>query len=132
MREKREWTLLFYEFPGGECPVRSFIDALKVNEQAKVLAWLNALKQEGIHLHRPFTDLLKDGIHELRIQISGNQIRALYFFCYRDFIVLTHTFVKRTTQVPDKEIVKAKKYRTDFISRYDTYEKVRRLAQDEL
>lgn len=37
----------------------------------------------------------------------------------RDFIVLTHGFVKRTGRVPQSEIDLSKKYRADFLARYD-------------
>ena len=71
------------------------------------------------HNHRPYADLLEDGIHELRVRLSGDQVRILYFFCFRDFIVLTHWFVKRTGRVPQSEIDLSKKYRADFLARYD-------------
>ena len=131
MKPQRQWTLLFYETKKGECPVEEFIDSLKEKEQAKVLAWLLALKNEGINLHRPFADLLDDGIHELRIKVTGDQVRVLYFFCYRDFIVATHVFKKTTSKVPKKEIKKAKKYREDFLKRYDS-KKIRRLNDENL
>ncbi len=130
MNEHRNWKLLFYETTKGECPVYNYIESLKEGEQTKVFAWLKALKQEGINLHRPFADLLEDGIHELRIKVTGDQVRVLYFFCYRDFIIVTNTFIKRTDRVPRKEIKKAKKYREDFLSRYNTIDKVRRLKND--
>ena len=128
MTTKRQWTLLFYETRNGICPVEEFIDSLKENEQAKVLAWLLALKNEGINLHRPFADLLDDGIHELRIKITGDQVRVLYFFCYRDFIVATHVFIKKTGKVPKREIKIAKKYREDFLKRFDS-KNIRRLKK---
>ncbi len=77
------------------------------------------METQGPNLPRPYADLLEDGIHELRLKLSGDQVRILYFFCFRDFIVLTHGFVKRTRRVPQSEIDLARKYRTDFLSRYD-------------
>jgi phage-related protein len=108
MKESRDWKLLFYESVKGECPVHDFIESLNEGEQVKVISWLKALKQEGINLHRPFADLLEDGIHELRIKITGDHVRVLYFFCHRDYIIMTHTFFKRTDKVPKKELKKAK------------------------
>lgn len=57
--------------------------------------------------------------HELRIKLSGNQVRILYFFCYRDFIILTNVFVKTSEKVPVKEINKAKLLRADFLRRFN-------------
>ncbi|MGO9372510.1 MAG: type II toxin-antitoxin system RelE/ParE family toxin [Syntrophobacteraceae bacterium] len=72
--------------------------------------------------------MLEDGVHELRVKLSGNQIRVLYFFCYRDFIVLTNVYRKNTAKVPESEIRKAKRCRADFLARFDE-EKLRELVQ---
>ena len=79
--------------------------------------WLEQLEEHGPMVPRPYADLLEDGIHELRFKLSGDQVRILYFFCYRDIIVLTHAFKKNTGKVPIAEIKKAKKYRSDFLKR---------------
>ena len=113
-----DWRVLYYETSTGRCPLREFIDSRKEREQAKILALVSYLQDRGPTLPRPYADLLDDGIHELRIRLSGNQYRVLYFFCFHNFIVLTHAFVKVTTKVPRAEIQKAKKYRSDFLSRF--------------
>jgi phage-related protein len=113
-----DWHVLYYETPEGKCPVREFIDSRKGRNQAKIFALISTLQDRGPTLPRPYADLLEDGIHELRIRLSGDQFRVLYFFCFRRFIVLTHDFVKVTAKVPNAEIQKAKKYRSDFLSRF--------------
>jgi len=113
------WHIVYYETLKGGCPVREFIDAQKERNQAKIFAWLSLLEVHGPTLPRPYADLLTDGIHELRIKLSGDQIRILYFFCFREFIVLTHPFVKQTSEVPRGEIERAKTCRADFLSRFD-------------
>jgi hypothetical protein len=71
----------------------------------------------GPTLPRPYSDLLKDGIHELRIKLSGDQVRMLYFFCFRKFIVFYVAFVKNTDRVPEKFILRVKRYRDNFLQR---------------
>ena len=115
----RKWRILYYDAENGYCPVQEFIGARTDRDQAKTLSWIAQLETEGPNLPRPYADLLEDGIHELRLKLSGDQVRILYFFCFRDFIVLTHGFVKRTRRVPESEIDLAKKYRAVFLSRYD-------------
>jgi phage-related protein len=83
------------------------------------LAWLEKLEELGPNLPRPYADILTDGIHELRIKLSGNQIRILYFFCFKNFIILTNQFIKNTDKVPKNEIKKAKLRRDDFLKRYN-------------
>jgi hypothetical protein len=53
-----DWCLLYYETPEGECPL--------------ILGLISFLQQKGPTLPRPYADLLEDGIHELRIRLSGD------------------------------------------------------------
>ena len=113
------WHIVYYESTDGQCAMREFIDARSKWNQAKLLSWIGLLAAQGPHLPRPHADLLEDGIHELRVTLSGDQVRCLYFFCYRDFLVLTHAFVKTTGQVPKAEIRKTQAMRIDFLNRFD-------------
>ena len=58
-------------------------------------------------------------MHELRVSLSGDPVRVLYFFCYRSFIVLTHAFAKRTGRVPRTQIARTVMAREDFLARHD-------------
>lgn len=114
----RKYKVIYYKAATKESYVKDFIDSLDILEKAKVMSWIQLLEEKGALLPRPYADLLEDGIHELRIKVSGSQERILYFFCYQDFIILTHNFTKNTNKVPKFEISKAKKLRDDFLSRY--------------
>ena len=115
---KAKWPVLYYETAEGERPVEKFIDSRKDRDQAKIFSWLSLLEEHGPNLPRPYTDLLTDGIHELRVKLSGDQVRILYFFCYKDYIILTHAFRKQTSAIPQGEIKKAQTCRADFLSRF--------------
>ncbi|MXY80647.1 MAG: type II toxin-antitoxin system RelE/ParE family toxin, partial [Gemmatimonadetes bacterium] len=65
-----QWKIIYYETATSECPIQEFIDSRKEREQAKILSWLSLLEEQGPQLPRPYADLLDDGIHELRIQLS--------------------------------------------------------------
>ncbi len=112
------YHIIYYEDCEGACPIYEFIEKRKSRDKAKIFSWLSLLEENGPNLHRPYSDILENGIHELRIKLSGEQIRILYYFCFKDFIVLTHSFIKKTKQVPKREINKAVKYRIDFLTRY--------------
>ena len=127
---KSTWHIVFYEAEDGECPIQEFIDSRKARDQAKIANWLSLLENQGPSLPRPYADLLTDGIHELRVKLSGDQVRALYFFCFREFIILTHTFIKHTSQVPESEIRLAQKCWRDFLSRFGE-ERLREEIDDE-
>jgi len=87
--------------------------------------------ERGPDLPRPYADLLTDGIHELRLKLSGDQVRILYFFCYKEYIILTHVFTKQTDVVPPSEIKRAQKCRDDFLSRFDE-KKIREVIHEKL
>jgi len=99
-------------------PVKEYIDNLPLRERAKVMAFIELLEDRGPSLPRPYADLLDDGIHELRIKLTGTQTRILYFFCYQDIIVLTNAFDKYTKKIPQDKIELVKESRTDFLARF--------------
>jgi phage-related protein len=113
-----EWKVIYYPEQDGSKPVMTYIENLSIREQAKTLAFIGLLEENGPDLPRPYADLLDDGIHELRIKLSGTQVRILYFFCYQNIIVLTNAFDKHTNKVPKKQIDLAKENRTDFLNRF--------------
>ena len=115
----KKWDIIYYETADGQCLIEEFINTRSINNRAKIFNWLAQLETHGPNLPRPYADLLADGIHELRIKLSGDQIRVIYFFCYRDFIILTHAFRKSTDKVPESEIRKASQCRADFMKRYN-------------
>ena len=126
-----KWKVLYYETEDIQSEIYAFIEKQKEGNQAKILNWIEKLEELGPNLPRPFADYLENDIYELRIQLSGNKIRILYFFCYKEFIVLTHQFTKKTDRVPIKEINKSGKIKEDFIKRYDE-QAVRRLSNENI
>jgi phage-related protein len=112
------WNIYYYDKINGMSPVKDYINSLPLRDRVKTLAFIGLLETKGPNLPRPYADLLKDGIHELRIKLTGTQVRILYFFCYRNIVVLTNAFEKHTDAVPESEIALAKTYRADFLARY--------------
>jgi len=122
----KKWNVTYYVDADGTKPVEEYIRKLSVNERAKTLAFVDHLEEKGPDLHRPYADLLEDGIYELRIKLTGTQVRILYFFCYKNIIVLTNIFDKHTDKVPKSEIKLVKRNRDDFLLRF-TEQDIRRL-----
>ena len=116
---QKEWKIKYYKNNEGECPIEDFIKTLSKKEQEKVKAYLEYLKQEGINIRRPQADYLRDGIYELRLKLKEKNLRTLYFFCFENYIVLTHAFFKKTKRVPTNEINRALIYKQDFLNKYN-------------
>ena len=115
---KAKWSVLYYSKKNGTMPVKEYIEKLSLRERAKTMAFIGLLEDRGPSLPRPYSDLLDDGIHELRIKLTGTQVRILYFFCYQNLIVLTNVFDKYSDEVPISKIKLAKESRIDFLNRF--------------
>ena len=53
------------------CPTQDFLEDLPVKVRAKVTKWLDLLKREGSNLPRPYADVVRGKIRELRVSFSG-------------------------------------------------------------
>lgn len=83
-------------------PVREYLQGLTEPERAKVYAYLHHLSEVGHQLKRPQGDYLggKTELYELR----PGRNRILYFFIHRNKIILLHAFLKKTQEIPEREI----------------------------
>ncbi len=114
------YNLVFYTTERGDTPVDDFLDCLDKKSRAKVAAHLSLLEEHGPHLKRPYADVVRGKIRELRIPHSSNQYRILYFFQVRNQIVLAHAFSKKTQQLKEKDIELAERRMEDWIGRFTT------------
>jgi phage-related protein len=102
----------------GGSPVDEFLDGLDKKSRAKVAAYLSLLEDEGPNLKRPYADVVRGKIRELRVHYSANQYRVLYFFHLRDQIVLVHAFSKKMQQLREKDIEIAERRMEDWMRRF--------------
>lgn len=94
----------FYQKTQGDVPVLDWLRKLAgKNRRAaeKCEAGIRRLAMMGYELRRPETDLLRDGIYELRVRVGQVHYRVLYFFHGRSVAILAHSLTK------DKAIPKA-------------------------
>lgn len=107
----------FYRTEEGEEPAYEFIMGLQPKLRAKVYGTLELLSEVGSELRAPFSKSLSEGIFELRCRFGSDTVRVLYFFHKDRVVVLTNGFMKKTQKVPVDEIVRAKRYRDDYLRR---------------
>jgi phage-related protein len=84
--------------------------------RAKIAKWLDLLRREGSGLPRPYADVVRGKIRELRVSFGGMHHRLLYFF-HGKSIIVTHGFVKKTAAVPEEELARAQRWMEDFVNR---------------
>ena len=102
------YGVVLYRSPRGECFAEGFLDGLPAKVRGKMLRWIEALETHGPNLPRPYADVVRGKVRELRIVFGGNQYRLLYFFAGKQ-IVITHGFVKKTGPVPVSELDRAER-----------------------
>jgi len=88
------YEVIFYLDKRGKCPTEEFLDQLELRLKAKVEKWMEKLGEEGPNLPRPFADVVRGKIRELRISFGSNHYRFLYFFFGKE-VIITHGFLKK-------------------------------------
>jgi phage-related protein len=96
--------IIFFRAADESVPVIAFLDEQRPKRvQAKCIALIKLLAQEGYELKRPRSDALRDGIRELRTEVQNVNYRLLYFFHGQNCVVISHGITKEG-EVPDREI----------------------------
>lgn len=103
----------FYQTPGGDYPVSGFLAGLPAKVRAKTAKWMQLLQENGPDMKRPYSDMLHDGIRELRLSFGHLEVRLLYFIEGKA-IVLTNGFLKKTQKTSAAELERAIRYRADW------------------
>ena len=110
------YDLIFYTTTQENSPVDDFLDSLGSKPRAKVERFMVHLKTHGPDLPRPYADILRGKIRELRVPYGRLHYRLLYFFRGRR-IILTSGFLKKTPRIPEEEIERAERRMVDWINR---------------
>ena len=95
--------VVFYRDAQGKVPVLEWLDTLPESVRDKCVVKIERLRALGHELRRPEADLLRNGIHELRIGRQGTNYRILYFFHGGIAAILAHGVVKER-EVPERDI----------------------------
>ncbi len=114
--EQGEWTIEFYEKETGRCPTQEFLDTLSEEELVFIENAFKRLRKHGNQLKRPYIDILKNGIWELRVQTHHARYRFLFFFYHGNMIIVTHGIVKKSQKVPSSEIEKAIEFKKHYLT----------------
>jgi len=64
-------------------------------------------------------DKIDRDLYELRVEFAWNNVRVLYAYMFRDYIVLLHGLTKKTDKIPENDKEKARIRMLDFQVRYN-------------
>ena len=109
---------IYYEDFKGRKHVKDFINRFEEKTRAKILARIEFLEEHWFEARRPFIDKIDRDLYELRVEFAWNNIRVLYAYMFKDYIVLLHGFVKKTDKIPETDKQKARTRMIDFQVRY--------------
>lgn len=98
------WRVVYYIAPGGEIPVKDFLDEADVRIKIKVLRILMHCEEYGLQSIIPhIKKLTGTPLWEIRI-LGADNIRVLFVTQVEKQIFLLHAFNKKSQKTPAREI----------------------------
>jgi len=85
--------------------VLQFVESQPNEVQAEYLKLIEQLEKDG-RLVEPFGKKLDKNLFEMRIR-RGGQVRILYFYHEKEYVVGVHGFIKKTQKTPQRELKQA-------------------------
>ena len=78
---------------------------------------MQLVREFGPELGRPSVETIHDGIQCLRVQFGSDIFRVFFFVGPAHTLVFLNGFRKKTPKTPPREMDRAMRYRSDFLSR---------------
>lgn len=113
-----DFIVEFYETSSGNCPVRDFLEELKVSDPddfAAVLAGLAKLRNRQYH-REPLSKSLGDGLFELR-HVGKLNTRILWFFMKGQRIIAVHGIRNKGQAITRQDLAAAAERMGDWLQR---------------
>ena len=114
------WEIYYYKNKKGDEPVREFIESHRLKDQVKIFDWIARLEELGPNAMRPLVDYLGDKIYELRIKLSDTETRILYFYMFKDCIILADSWNKKKEASSKTEYKKHIEIAMNCLKDYET------------
>jgi phage-related protein len=116
-----DFRVEFYVMAAGKCPVREFLDDLKLSDPddfAAVVAGLAKLRNRQYH-REPLSKALGNGLFELR-HVGKLNSRVLWFFMKGRRIGLLHGIRNKGRAIPSRDLATAWERMRDWQKRDET------------
>ncbi|MBU1146779.1 MAG: type II toxin-antitoxin system RelE/ParE family toxin [Candidatus Omnitrophica bacterium] len=111
--------VIHYEDKRGRKPVKEFMDRFDSKTRGKVLARIEFLEKHWHELRRPFVDKIDRDLYELRVEFAWNNIRIIYAYMFKNYIVLLRGLQKKSKKILEGDKLKARNRMIDFQIRYN-------------
>ena len=116
MSEQRPgWAIEFYVDTQGKSPVVEFLDALPVQERAKVRNVLRLLSEFGVLLQMPHARPVTG--HPKLWELWAGPIRLFYFAQVGRRFMILHGFRKKSNRTPRQEMEAAERRMAEVVGR---------------
>lgn len=93
----------FFSTALGSEPVRDFLMELSVEDRRTVGVQIAKI-EFGWPVGMPVCRLLRDGVYEVRVNISSGRIVRVLFTPFGGEAILFHAFVKKAQKTPSRDI----------------------------
>jgi len=104
-----KYKIKFYKnIENNRVPVLEYLEKISINEKAKILEYINFLRENKGYLDEPYSKHIEGKIRELRVDFAKGKHRIFYFTFINKNIILLHAFLKKTPKTPQSEIKKAR------------------------
>lgn len=98
-----KWNILFYNQH-----VKEQLINLPTHLQARCIALMDRMREQGANLGAPHTKSMGDGLFELRVKAREGIARAFFSTLVENKIVILHCIIKKTQKTPQKDLILAK------------------------
>ncbi len=112
------FSVEFYMTAAGSCPVRDFLDGLKITDPddfAAIISGLAKLRNRMYH-REPLAKALGDGLFELR-HVGKLNTRVLWFFMRDRRIIAVHAVRNKGRTIPARDMDAARERMRDWQKR---------------
>ena len=118
-----KYKVKFYkDIKTGVSPVLKYIEGLELKQRAKVLKYIEFLREHKGYLDEPYSRHIKGKIRELRVDFGQNKHRIFYLVFIKKTIILLHAFLKKTAKTPKQEIITAEQNYYEVLKNQKIYE----------
>ena len=111
------WEIQYFETANGRRPVQEFVDALDARSKAKIARTLDLLEELGVKLGMPYAKHVEGDMWEIRTRVGSNQYRIIYFLFAGGAFILLHGLLKKSGQIPQRDLRMARDRRTESLKR---------------